>query len=263
MTRKSIFKMLVDAGILALMLCLISYPLIRGLWRHAMMGCGFAALFVVHQLVNGWWYRGLQDGRWTLKRAVQTFVSLLLVADVLVLVTSAVLLAGEVFSFARFPMTNWARSLHVTTTAWALVLASVHLGMHGDALWQKFRALFGVYTYCFMFVGTLIGAACFVQSDMIWDLLHEDEMKLLPETFIEFTGQRLGVVMLFCLIGRFVMQALQARSRRLRAGSRKPPAAAPARKSAPEKGASRGAVPDVSLEEFLIARGHPGAKVKI
>lgn len=70
--------------------------------------------------------------------------------------------------------------------------------------------------------------------------------------------------MFFCLIGRFVVQALQARSRWLRDGTRKTPsAAAPARKSAPEKGASRRAAPEPSLEEFLIARGHPGAKVKI
>ncbi len=262
MTRKSILKMLVDAGILALMLGLISYPLTRGLWRHGMMGCGFASLVLIHQALNGWWYRGLREGRWTLRRFVQSAVSLILVADVIVLVTSAVLLAGEVFSFARFPMTNWARSLHVTATAWALVLASLHLGMHGDAFWQRFRTLFGVYARCFMFTGMLIGAACFVQSEMIWDLMHEDEMKLLPETFYEFTGQRLGIVMLFCIAGRFLTQWLQARSRRLRAGRRRAaPAAAPVHRTAASRsGPEQSAAHDLTLEDFLCAQGHPAAK---
>lgn len=221
-TRKAILKMAVDAAILALMLCLISYPLIRGLWRHAMMGCSFAVLFILHQFLNGWWYKALREGRWNLRRTVQTFVSLLLVADVLVLVTSAVLLAGEVFSFAAFPMTNWARSLHVTATAWALVLASFHLGMHGEGFWKWYGSAFGVYKYCSMLVVMLIGVVCFYQSEMIWDLLHEDVMKLLPETFWEFTGQRLGVVALFCTAGRFLTEALQAisRSRRQKNGRR-------------------------------------------
>ncbi len=216
MTRRALAKIVIDAAILTLMLCLISYPLIRGLWRHAMMGCAFATCFVIHQAFNAWWYRSLATGRWNARRVILTALDFILIADVVVLVTSAVLLAGEVFSFAAFPMTNWARSLHVTATAWALVLASVHLGFHGEAFWKKFKETLGVFWPCAMSCIIGIGAVSFVHTEMIWDLLHEDEMKLLPETFVEFTAQRLGVVMLFATLGRCVVELLQLFGRRKR-----------------------------------------------
>lgn len=219
-TRKSLLKMAVDAAILVLMLSLISYPLTRGLWRHAMMGCSFAALFLVHQSLNLWWFKGLAEGPWKLRRFVHSAVSLALVANVLVLVTSAVLLAGEVFSFAAFPMTNWARSLHVTATAWAIVLASFHLGMHGEGFWQWYKAHFGAYRYCFFFVVMVVGVVNLIESGMIWDLLHEDEMPMLPETLWEFVGIRLSVVVLFCIAGRLVTELLQAQARRARKRNR-------------------------------------------
>ena len=56
----------------------------------------------------------------------------------------------------------------------------------------------------------------FVESEMIWDLLYEEEMKLLPETLCEFVVQRLSVVMLFCVIGRSVSEMLQILARKKR-----------------------------------------------
>ena len=216
MTAKNIVKILVDAAILCLMLGLISYPLIQGLWRHAMMGCAFACFFAVHQLLNRWWYQALWQERWTLRKAVWAFVDFLLIADVLVLITSAVLLAGEVFSFAAFPMTNWARRLHVCTTAWAFVLVGLHLGFHGKKFWKRFKEELSPYGFCAMSVMAAIGAVMFVESEMIWDLLYEEEMKLLPETLCEFVVQRLSVVMLFCVIGRSVSEMLQILARKKR-----------------------------------------------
>ncbi len=223
MTPQNIVKMTVDAAILCLMLGLISYPLIHGLWRHAMMGCAFASFFIVHQTLNLWWYRGLWQERWTLRKAVLAFVDFLLIADVLVLITSAVLLAGEVFSFAAFPMTNWARRLHVCTTAWAFVLVGLHLGFHGKNFWKRFKEELSPYGFCAMSVMGAIGAVMFVESEMIWDLLYEEEMKLLPETLWEFVGQRLSVVMLFCVIGRSVSEMLQIFARQKREQKREKP----------------------------------------
>ena len=59
-----------------------------------------------------------------------------------------------------------------------------------------------------------IGAVMFVESEMIGDLLYEEEMKLLPETLWEFVAQRLSVVMLFCVIGRAVSEMLQIVARK-------------------------------------------------
>ena len=220
MTAKNISKLTVDAAILCLMLGLISYPLIQGLWRHAMMGCAFVCFFVVHQLLNFWWYRGLCLKRWTLRKAFLSVVDFLLIADVLVLVISAVLLAGEVFSFAAFPMTNWARRLHVCTTAWALVLVGLHLGFHGKTFWKRFKEWLQPYGFCAMSAMAAIGIVMFFESEMIWDILYEEEMKLLPETLWEFIFQRLSVVVLFCIVGRSLSELLQfaAKKKRVQSG---------------------------------------------
>lgn len=151
-----------------------------------------------------------------MRKVVLAFVDFLLIADVLVLITSAVLLAGEVFSFAAFPMTNWARRLHVCTTAWAFVLVGLHLGFHGKTFWKRFKEKLSPYGFCAMFSMAAIGVVMFVESEMIWDLLYEEEMKLLPETLWEFVFQRLAVVMLFCVIGRSISEMLQFLAKRKR-----------------------------------------------
>ena len=132
-------KIAVDAAMFGLMLCLMSYPMTRGLLRHGVCGVSFLALLLVHQALNLDWYRALFRGRWNARRVLLTAANAALLMSSAALIASSLAMAGEVFPFAPFPMAWWGRGLHTAATAWSFVLVSFHLGLHGQSFWNQIR----------------------------------------------------------------------------------------------------------------------------
>lgn len=173
-------KITVDVAMYGLMLALMSYPITRGLLRHGICGAAFVMLLFVHYALNLGWYRALLRGHQNARRKLLTATDVALLASSTALVASTLAMMGEVFSFAPFPMPWWGRGLHTTATAWTFVLASFHLGLHGQNIWSSIRRILGRAWLPVTLILLLFGASLFVYSGLWNDML----MTGIPKTHL-------------------------------------------------------------------------------
>lgn len=169
-------RRLVDAAMFFLLLYLMSYRAGRGLLLHGILGGVLFALFVLHNLLNLRWYRGLGKGKYTGVRRLFVLVDVLLLSDCVLMAVSSVQMSGDIFVFSPFITTQAARSLHRFTTAWGYVLTAFHLGLHtAPLLTRVYRAVketFFAYAYNLLFAVVLVfGAFCFARSGLWRNML--------------------------------------------------------------------------------------------
>lgn len=211
MSAKSVRRLVrygVDVALFMLLLFLMSYPVTRGLMRHGVCGALFLALLLVHQIVNGGWYRSLFRGRWNRSRILLFVSDTALMAASLMLAASSLAMAGEVFSFAPFPMTSWGRSLHNAASAWTFVLAAFHLGLHGRAVWKCLEKALGRFCYPVLLAAFLAGGLCFWESGLLDSMLFLEGFKTQAADPAAFLMQYLGVVLFLCLPAQILTKSL-------------------------------------------------------
>lgn len=202
MTKCRAVKLAMDIALYGLMLALMSYPLTRGLLRHGVCGAAFVMLLLVHQALNLGWYRTLLRGRWSARRVLLTGTDALLLLSSAALIVSSLAMAGEVFSFAPFPMAWWGRELHMAATAWTFVLASFHLGLHGHGLWNSTRLLLGRAWRPATWAFFTLGAALFAHSGLWNDMLMTGVPKARLAGLALFLAHYVGITLCCCLLAR-------------------------------------------------------------
>lgn len=199
-------KIAVDAAMFGLMLCLMSYPMTRGLLRHGVCGVSFLALLLVHQALNLDWYRALFRGRWNARRVLLTAANAALLMSSAALIASSLAMAGEVFPFAPFPMAWWGRGLHTAATAWSFVLVSFHLGLHGQSFWNQIRRVWGRTWPAAALALLFVGGLAFMESGLWSDMLLLGEPKVRPASLPVFLVQCLEVTLFFCLLAQLLLR---------------------------------------------------------
>jgi len=123
-------RKLVDACMLILLLCLMSYQ-VTGEEKHEWTGILMTLTVILHQILNRRWYAALFKGRYNAYRSVTTAVNLLLLASMLLTA-----FCGMSMSEYAVPFLCWARGLiyvrptHLAMSHWSFVLMGLHLGLH-------------------------------------------------------------------------------------------------------------------------------------
>lgn len=198
----------VDALMLVLLLFLMSYPVTRGLMRHGMCGVLFWALLPVHLSLNCGWFCSLFRGHWNRSRILLCAADTALLAAGLLLAVSSLAMAGEVFSFAPFPMTSWGRSLHTAASAWTFVLAAFHLGLHCQAVIRRIERACGRFRLPVMLAVMLAGGLAFFESGLLGSMLFLEGVKPYAADPAAFLVQYLGVVLFFCLAAQILNRVM-------------------------------------------------------
>lgn len=102
---------------------------------HEWIGAGMLALFLAHNILNAGWTKNLFKGKYTLLRAIQLCVDILVLAAMLAQMYSGIIMSRYVFVFLPFQGgMSLARQLHILGAYWGFVLMSLHLGMHWSML---------------------------------------------------------------------------------------------------------------------------------
>ncbi len=206
MSARRRVKIAVDTAMFGLMLCLMSYPMTRGLMRHGICGAAFVALLLIHHVLNLGWYRALFRGRWNARRVLFTAANVALLLSSAALIASSLAMAGEVFPFAPFPMPFWGRGLHTAATAWSFVLVSFHLGLHGQGFWNRIRQASGRVWPAAALALLLAGGIAFMECGLWSDMLLLGEPKIRPASFPAFLAQYLGMTFFFCLLAQLLLR---------------------------------------------------------
>lgn len=205
-------RIAVDISMAAILLFLLGWHLF-GNFPHEILGTGLFVLFSNHNILNFRWYRSLFRGRYTVFRAVQTAVILLLWLCIVLTAASSLMISRDVWAFLEVPGAAVGRKIHLVATAWLFVLSGVHLGFHGEAVVGKIRRFFkrrtktaftaGIFFTVLTAAAAVYGAVVFVRRRLYSDLFLLSEFKFFDfeESPAVFLAEAVCMTVLFAVAG--------------------------------------------------------------
>ena len=205
------------------LLLLMAYQ-VTGETLHEWIGAGMLVLFLLHNILNIRWYRGLTKGKYAALRILRTVINFSILAAMLIQAYSGIVLSRHVF--AALPIGGGmatARVLHLAGAYWGFILISVHLGMHWGMVMGIFRKKSGgkmlvtlLWILRFLAVGMAVyGAICFYQADIVSYLFLKVEFAFLDyeKSGVLILAEYLAMMGLWVFISYYVSKALDKVSR--------------------------------------------------
>ncbi len=146
--------MIIDISMTVLLPLLMAYSLI-GEKFHEIAGTAILVLFVIHHIINRKWYGALFKGKYNARRVFQTVLDMLLLIFMILQPVSGILMSKHLYTFLpAFPVSAWARSVHMLLAYWGYTLLSIHAGTH---LIAPFRKLYRKNKKIFVTVCAVLG----------------------------------------------------------------------------------------------------------
>lgn len=171
---------------------------------HELIGTGMFALLFLHNVFNRRWYGGLPRTPRKPKPVVTVLLNLTLLATMVTLLTTSVLISQSLFGFMAVGGPT-ARDIHILAAYWALVILSLHLGMHWQIFMSMARRIAGVTRGSFIRTTVLrIAALCIAAKgfDSSFDLAVGSRLLLIPT--MEFWDFSEGAWGFFLRVGSIV-----------------------------------------------------------
>lgn len=218
--RKTV-KIITDILMFADFIFLMSHEVVRDLSAHGIFGAALFALFVLHHILNGGFYRSALRGKYNSMRILLSATVWLLFALMILMAFSAIMMSGAVFTFSSINMTSWSRPLHTFSCSWGFLVMGFHLGLHLHSKLGKLEAAAnGKKSARFVILQILwilifaLGILCIVHSRLYIYLFWRNAWKLsAPNIFVcvaEYLGMTAGMIML----SHFMMNFIQSRRAR-------------------------------------------------
>ncbi len=225
MGRKQTIKMAVDALMTVALLLLMAYELI-GQTTHEVIGTAMFLLFVLHHALNRSWSRNVLKGRYTLYRAYQTALVVLILVGMLCQAISGMLLSRHLYTFLPIQgHAHLARTLHMLGAYWNLVLMSLHLGLHWSMALAHFRKTSKGKTAILRAAGAavaLFGVTAFLRREVGAYLLGQIQFAFFDfeEPLALFFLDYLAIMGLFVWVGHYLGLLLRKLSQSQRGGQK-------------------------------------------
>lgn len=218
--RKTV-KIITDILMFADFIFLMSHEVVRDLSAHGIFGAALFALFVLHHVLNGGFYRSLNRGKYNSVRILLSATAWILFALMILMAFSSIMMSGAVFTFSSINMTSWSRPLHTFSCSWGFLVMGFHLGLHLHSKLGKLEtAANGKKSARFVILQILwilifaLGILCIVHSRLYIYLFWRNAWKLsAPNIFVcvaEYLGMTAGMIML----SHFMMNFIQSRRAR-------------------------------------------------
>ena len=200
------------------LLFLMTYELI-GQAIHEWIGVAIFILFIVHHILNRKWSTHLLKGKYTLYRMMQTVLVFGVLAAMIGAMVSGIILSRHVFSF--LPINggrSLARSIHMLSAYWGLVLMSLHLGFHWSMMMGMARKLVKKQsswrTWILRLAAFLIagfGLWAFVKRQIGSYMLLRNQFVFFDfdEPLVVFLADYIAIMGLFVMIGHYFSEGLR------------------------------------------------------
>ncbi|CAN7207945.1 DUF4405 domain-containing protein [Phyllobacterium sp. LjRoot231] len=192
---------------------------------HELVGTTMFALLFLHNVFNRRWYGGLPKTRREPRPLATVFLNLGLLVTIVTLLTTSILISQSLFlSLAVGGAT--ARDVHILAAYWAMIIISIHLGMHWSIVMNVIWGLSGRGKPNLAVTILLRTAAFAAAASGVYNSFELDigsRLLLIPTMqFWDFNEDTLGfflhhgsVVALYVCLGHYAM-VLQQASRRPR-----------------------------------------------
>ncbi|MEH7416557.1 DUF4405 domain-containing protein [Neobacillus drentensis] len=143
MNRKMLFKLVNDVVMTVLMLIAMAYY-ITGNTIHELVGVVVLLLFILHNLLNGRWYKVILKGGHHLRRQLQIVINLLFLVTMAVMMISAVLISSDLFPYIPINNDMMLRQLHAQTAYLGFIIMAVHVGFSWNIIINSVRRMTGI-----------------------------------------------------------------------------------------------------------------------
>lgn len=143
---KKQYKYILDT-VMTIIMTLLMKTIFTGLLWHELLGLGIFFLFIVHNILNFSYVMCILK-KFT-SSCIKTKVKFGIVLDVILslvvagIATTGILISKEIFPFG---MTGFVSSLHHSLSYLALIMISVHIGLHWTEIMGAFRKMFHLST---------------------------------------------------------------------------------------------------------------------
>ncbi len=171
-----LFKRILDLLLSILMILLMVYQL-TGNFLHEWIGMAMMVVVILHNVMNRNWYTGLGKGRYTPQRGLILVTNLLLIISFLMAGVSGMAISEDAVPFLNGMISNrLARTLHLASSYWSMVLMSLHLGFHWGMLirlipaWRSGRGKTAMAMRIAGYLYAMYGLYVFIR-DGIWNYL--------------------------------------------------------------------------------------------
>ena len=130
MTKTKLTKIMIDILMYTDFIFLMSHGTVRNLSIHAYGGMALFALFVVHHILNGWFYKTVTKGKYNSQRILLSSIDWVLMVLMIMMAVSSVFAIGAVFEWSSLRFTQFWRTVHLMSTSWGYMVMSFHLALH-------------------------------------------------------------------------------------------------------------------------------------
>ena len=220
MKIRKILKIITDILMFADFIFLMSHEVVRNFSAHGIFGAALFALFILHHILNGGFYRSALRGKYNSVRILLSTTAWLLFALMILMAFSSVMMSGAVFAFSSINMTFWSRLLHTFSCSWGFLVMGFHLGLHLHSKLKKLeQAANGKKSVRFAILQILwillfaLGIFCIVHSQLYVYLFWRNAWKLSAPNIFVCVAEYLGMTAGMIALSHFAMNFLQARHR--------------------------------------------------
>jgi len=123
-------KFTIDILMYADFIFLMSHGTVRNLGLHAYAGMALFVLFLVHHLLNLWFYKVAFKGKFNAKRIVLNVTDWVLFILMILMAVSSVFASGAVFEWSPMQFNQFWRKMHLMSTSWGFIVMSFHVALH-------------------------------------------------------------------------------------------------------------------------------------
>ncbi len=128
---------------------------------HEILGTITFVLFIIHNILNIKWYKGIFKGKHNFQRTFHIIINLLLFIAMVGMMVSGIMISADVFAFLNIPTTMFGRRLHMLSTSWGFVLMAIHVGLHISGMMNKLNAKMKNSTFEYVYYFILVILAGF------------------------------------------------------------------------------------------------------
>ena len=170
---------------------LMSHGTVRNLSIHAYGGMALFALFVVHHILNGWFYKTVTKGKYNSQRILLSSIDWVLMVLMIMMAVSSVFAIGAVFEWSSLRFTQFWRTVHLMSTSWGYMVMSFHLALHVHSplkkLDGKVQSKIGkILSYIIYVLVILAGCFAFYKTQLYFYLFNTGNWKNVRDTAIDF-----------------------------------------------------------------------------
>lgn len=218
---KQIFfiRLCLDFVAAGLLLAALAYNLMGNL-VHEIIGTAMFLLLLGHSLFNRRWYSTILKGRPEPHALITKGLNLSLLVSMLALLVTSVIISQAVFSFLPLTSPVSARHIHTMVGYVALLIVSVHLGLHWSMLMGVARRLSGTSSASCVRTVALRLLAAGIAAFGIYSLIAVNVSSKLRMEFsmefwdfqsatLEFFLHHAAIIGLGAAIGHYVLQLMQ------------------------------------------------------